>query len=116
MKKIYNMKEIAKETNLSSSTIRYYDNLNLLTDVQRDKNNYRIFTQEHVKCLNVYKKLRDIDMSILEIEYVHQKYNAGKLTNEEIDLILLNQKNRIQNEIKILNDKISLIEQIKKII
>lgn len=112
MKK-YNMQELAKKTDLSSSTIRYYDNLNLLNNVERDENNYRIFNDEHVKCLNVYKKLRDIDMSLNEIEYVHQKYSNNELNEHEINEILNNQKKRIEIEIESLKIKLAKIDKIK---
>lgn len=116
MKNKFNMREISKLTNLPSSTIRYYDQLNLLIEVGRDENNYREFNDLHVKCLNVFKHLRDSGMSIEKIIEIHQLYLNDQMTKEEVYKIIDNHKKELQKEIELLKEQEKQIEHFANLI
>lgn len=46
--KTYTIKEISQMFYLPSSTLRYYEEMGLLTDVGRTVSGQRIYTDEHV--------------------------------------------------------------------
>lgn len=52
---IYQTSHIAKEVGLHPNTIRFYEQLNYLPPVQRKTNGYRIFTDIHLKQLELIK-------------------------------------------------------------
>jgi len=47
----YSIKEISERFKLSASTLRYYEDIGLLKNVQRTPNNQRIYTDEHISRL-----------------------------------------------------------------
>ncbi|MET3545231.1 DNA-binding transcriptional MerR regulator [Paenibacillus favisporus] len=49
--------EVAKRVDLPISTIRYYEQIGIITDehVLRDQNNYRVYTSDIIHHLNVVK-------------------------------------------------------------
>lgn len=53
------MSEVAKITELPISTIRYYEQIGIITDeyVLRDQNNYRIYATDIIHHLNSCKEL-----------------------------------------------------------
>lgn len=67
MEKLYNMSEFSKLVGLNSSTIRYYDSLNLLFEVRRDENNYRVFTEGNIICIETIKKLKEIGYELNDL-------------------------------------------------
>lgn len=70
--KTYSMKETCIETNLSYDTLKYYCNEGLIPNVKRDKNNYRIFSENDIKWINGLFCLKNCGMSIKEMkEYLH---------------------------------------------
>lgn len=110
MKKEYNIQKLSKITSVPSTTIRYYENLNILMDVKRDNNNYRIFSQEHVVCLNVIKKLKEIDLSIEQIVEISKLYENKKLDKTALKEILNKQLKFLENQKQALDKKQKLIK------
>lgn len=49
---IYTINQVSKMTNLSKPTIKYYEDIKLLSNVFRDKNNIRLFFDDDIKRLN----------------------------------------------------------------
>lgn len=49
---IYTINQVSKMTNLSKPTIKYYEDIKLLSNVFRDKNNMRLFFDADIKRLN----------------------------------------------------------------
>ena len=48
MKDIYNIGELVKELNINKETIRYYENIGLLSEPKRNDNGYRIYSKEDI--------------------------------------------------------------------
>lgn len=70
--KIYSMKETCGLTNLTYDTLKYYCNEGLIPNVKRDKNNYRIFSENDIKWINSLSCLKNCGMSIKEMkEYLN---------------------------------------------
>lgn len=68
---MYSMKEAQELTGLSYDTLKFYCNKEIIPNVKRDKNNYRIFSEENIKWINGINCLKNCGMSIQEIkEYV----------------------------------------------
>ncbi len=66
--KTYTIKEITKLTENNASTLRYYEDMGLLENVERDKNGNRIYSREHLDRLIGIKCFKDGAMSLSKIK------------------------------------------------
>ncbi len=64
----YSMKETCQKVGLSYETLKYYCNEGLIPNVQRDKNNYRIFNDNNIAWINSLYCLKNCGMSIAEMK------------------------------------------------
>ena len=98
----YGVKQIADMMQVSTATIRYYDNEGLLPNIKR-VNGRRVFEDEDFKWIRVLNCMKKIEMPIKKIkEYVELAKQGDSTLQERYDLIL-EQKAIIKNQIKELN-------------
>ena len=60
--------ELAKESGVTVETIRFYENEGLLPRAARSLNNYRCYTEGHLKRLFFIRHCRSLDMSLDDIK------------------------------------------------
>src|SRR5690606_14736300 len=79
--------EVAKSTDLPISTIRYYEQIGIITDeyVLRDQNNYRVYASDIIHHLSVVKHCLAVGFSIQDIRSMIAK--NGMTKNEHVSLI-----------------------------
>lgn len=75
--KNYQIKEVTEITGLPASTIRYYDSIGLLGEVQRTESNYRAFNDDSILILNFITQARDMDFSLEEIKEILEQKEQG---------------------------------------
>lgn len=95
--KTYRTHEIAKIANVHSNTIRLYEKYGIISPVEREKNNYRIYTEKHLyqvkicRCIYDYgwigKKFRIKTNEIIQASVNWKLEKIYILTNEYIKLI-----------------------------
>ena len=83
----YSVGEAARLSNVSTKTLRYYDEIQLIIPDIDENNNYRYYTKDQIQDIITTKKLK----------------NAGLKLNEIRDYL---QKNQRQDKVKLLNRKI----------
>ena len=69
-KKLLKIGEIAKQTDVGISTIRYYESLGLLIPIERSDNGYRYYDEESVERLQFIRKAQSLHFSLAEIHQV----------------------------------------------
>ncbi|MEK3785453.1 MULTISPECIES: helix-turn-helix domain-containing protein [Paenibacillus] len=86
---VIKISEVAKSIDLPISTIRYYEQIGIITDeyVLRDQNNYRIYSSDIIHHLNVVKNCLAVGFSIQEIKSMISKNGMSK--DEQVSLIQL---------------------------
>ncbi|MDO5568853.1 MAG: MerR family transcriptional regulator [bacterium] len=95
----YSIKEIADMMQVTTSTIRYWDNEGLLPHVNKVSGR-RVFEDKDFKWLRVLNCMKKINMPIKKIkEYVKLAEKGDSTLQERYDLIL-EQKQIIKNEIE----------------
>nr|WP_261300575.1 MerR family transcriptional regulator [Paenibacillus andongensis] len=65
---MHSVKEVAKLFNLTEHSIRFYTDKGLVPDLQRDKNNNRIFNNDSIKWLIGAKNFKKCGMSVEDIK------------------------------------------------
>lgn len=71
------MKDVCRITGFNSSTIRYYDSQDLLGQVERRPNNYRVFDEKDIEKLLFIKKARSLGFELEEIRKILVLKNNG---------------------------------------
>ncbi|MBP3339677.1 MAG: MerR family transcriptional regulator [Lachnospiraceae bacterium] len=106
----YTIKELSKLFDVQSSTLRYYEDIGLLTNVGRTDTNQRIYTDEHIARLNAISCFKNTGLPISKMQDFF-KYEANLENNidEIIDLVTEHEKN-IKEQIKKMQDELAHIE------
>ena len=105
------IEEIAKKTNLTKSTIRYYEKIGLIPEVQRNDSGVRNYTDYDLGWINFSKCMRSSGMPIKAIvEYIklHQK---GDSTQDARKQLLIEQKNIMQEKLRELQETIDRLNK-----
>ena len=108
--KIYTMKEVCDETNMTYQTLKYYCNEGLIPNVKRDKNNHRIFDERDVKWIKDLICLKKCDMSIEEMKIYLDLCLKGEPTIPERKEMLAKKQDFLRQAVKELEESISYID------
>lgn len=65
---MYSMKDVCSQLNISYDTLKFYCNQGLIPNVQRDKNNYRVFNERNIQWIKTLKCLKKCGMSIKDMK------------------------------------------------
>lgn len=100
--------EVAAITHLSVKTIRYYEEIGLLTStVERSKSGYRLFTNQVINRLGFIKRAQSLGLSLSEIQEILNIYQNGDLPCGEM-------KQHLQAKVKAINEQIAALESLKQ--
>ena len=100
--------EVAKKTNLSVKTIRFYEEKGLITPPQR-QGKYRVYTNEHIEVLKLISEAKLLGVTLAELKGFI-KYENGQANWAEIREFLLHLKSRLQTQIEQTKQKIANID------
>ncbi|OEJ13599.1 transcriptional regulator [Brachyspira hampsonii] len=102
--------EVSKKTQLSADTLRYYERIGLIPEVERSENGIRNYTDYDLGWIEFSKCMRNSGMSIESIiEYI-KLYNKGDATLEARKQLLVSQRDAMQeklNELQAALDKLN---------
>lgn len=104
----YTIKEVSEMTNLSISTLRYYDKEGLLPELERKESGYRIFTDGHLDLLKVIDSFKKAGLQIKDIQHYISLAYQGEATLRQRYEIFLNQE-------KLLDEKIADLQEALKV-
>lgn len=101
--KLLKIGEVAAITHLPVKTIRYYEEIGLLTpNVERSKSGYRLFKTEVINRLGFIKKAQSLGLSLNEIQGILNIYQNGDLPCDEMKQQLLTKVAEINQQIAAL--------------
>ncbi len=81
--KRYRIGEIGKLLDLSTRTIRYYEEIGLLNTVKRIEGGRRVYTEDDLRRLRFIKKLKLLGLSLGEMAELENHYNRHR-TNKKV--------------------------------
>lgn len=108
--KMYTMKEVCDEANMTYQTLKYYCNEGLVPNVKRDKNNHRIFDERDLNWVKDLICLKKCGMSIDEMKIYLDLCLKGEATITDRKEMLKKKQESLQNAVKELNDSIAYID------
>jgi DNA-binding transcriptional MerR regulator len=94
------IQELADLMGLTPHTIRFYEKEGLLDTrhIQREKNNYRNYSDEAIERLRLIKKFQGIGCSLAELKTILQDHDTNARTNQEVIELILQKINEIERK------------------
>ena len=107
---MYSIQEASLLSQIPSSTIRYYEKINLIPPIRRNKQEHRTFDDKDIEILNLIRCFRHLGMSI---EVIRASISNINLEYEDMNTkaILFQHKEKLEEQIGILNSYIHEIEE-----
>jgi DNA-binding transcriptional MerR regulator len=111
MEKIFTIQQISKMTGLTVHTLRYYEKIGLLNEVNRDINGYRQYSESDISWINFLIRLRITGMSVTDMKLFSDLRSQGESTISARRELLEMHQNKVLKEIKELKDNLTEIEK-----
>jgi DNA-binding transcriptional MerR regulator len=92
--------DIAKQTDVSVGTLRYYETLKLLYPVERRDNGYRYYSLETIQQVQFIKKAQSLGFSLDEIRQILDVRNRGELPCPFVQDLLNHKIGQLEAQIK----------------
>lgn len=108
--KTYTIREISKRFDLPASTLRYYEEMGLLTGVERDSNNQRIYNDDHLGQLYAINCFKRTGMSITKIHGFIELSKDIEQNIDEIQQLLEEHERSIQQQLAKMQDDLMHIQ------
>ena len=107
---MYSIQKASLLAQIPSSTIRYYEKINLIPPIKRNKQEHRTFDDKDIEILNLIRCFRHLGMSI---EDIGESISNINLEYEDMNTkaILFQHKKKLEEQIGILNSYIHEIEE-----
>lgn len=98
------MKEVTQITGLSEYTLRFYEKQQLIINIKRDSNNYRLYSDFDIQWIQFLTKVKSTNMPLKDIQKYAKLMAKGNSTLAEREEMLLKHKRRITEQISTLSD------------
>ncbi len=111
MEKLLAIQNISSITGLSTYTLRYYENIGLLSNIERDENGYRTYRQTDILWIDFLIKLRKTGMPIINMKRFAELRRQGDSTaTARRELLEIHQEN-VLKQIKELESNLTKISE-----
>ncbi len=96
---------------ISAHTLRFYDNEGLFSHVSRNGQNVRLFSEQDLEWVSLVQCLRGTGMPLAEIKRYIELCKIGDSTIEERYQIILKQKEKAEQEIVAMQQRMNVLEK-----
>ena len=96
MSEEYTIGDLAKQLNITTRTIRYYDQKCLVKPSRVSESGYRLYSNEQIKQLKLIIFLKELGFSLKDIQKILEDPNSEKT----IGLLLKDQMERNSQEVQ----------------
>lgn len=111
MKIGFNIKEAAQLTGLSEYTLRFYEKQQLIKNISRDENGYRIYSDFDIEWIHFLIKVKNTGMPLTELQQYSELMAQGNATLPEREKMLLKHRERVENDISDLKNTLTKIDE-----
>ncbi len=116
--------EVARRTNLTKRTLRYYEELGLLEPAQRSEGNYRLYSERDIRTLTHIKAMRDLlglelkeirEMVAAELERDAIREQWQSESNPEWRMKALDEaEHAVQRELEMLEARLTGLQEMRQ--
>lgn len=107
---MYSMKETCEKVGMPYETLKYYCNEGLIPNVKRNKNNYRVFSDNNIAWITSLSCLKNCGMSIAEMKEYLDLCLKGQSTIPQRQEILAIKKQELIRKQQELQKSIDYID------
>ena len=107
----YSIGEAAKKLQVSTRTLRFYEEKDLVRPAYTEENGYRFYSEEQIRQIELILFLKELGFSLRQIKMLIQDKHGG----QSLDLLLKEQYQENQRKIDKLSKKQRKIEHLQKI-
>ena len=107
---MYSMKETCNQVGMSYQTLKFYCNEGLIPNVQRNKNNYRVFDENNINWIKSLACLKKCGMSIDEMKKYLNLCLQGESTIPQRQAMLTEKKKNLDLKKKEIEDSMAFID------
>lgn len=104
---MYTIKQASQLTNIPSSTIRYYENIQLIPPIKRNEQGNRILEEKDIELLRLILCFRKLGMSLQEIQVSLKQI---ELEDKNTKDVLLAHQMKLEEQICLLTSHIEDIQ------
>ena len=108
---IYTIREIAQKFHMQPSTLRYYEDIGLLTHVERNASGKRIYKDMHIHRLSTICCFKNAGMSITQLQQFFRCEENEDAHIDEIVALLKAQKLHVTQEIAQLQKDLAHVQR-----
>ncbi|MDT3427123.1 DNA-binding transcriptional MerR regulator [Paenibacillus forsythiae] len=109
MKKLLTIRQVAEITKLSVHTLRYYEQIGLLSSIGRDKNGYRCYSSEDITWIEFLTRLKATGMSINKMIEIAELRRQGDSTLNARRVLMEEHYQEVQEQIADLQKNLDLL-------
>jgi len=102
--------EVAERIGLSTHTLRWYERIGLLDDVERDSSGHRRYTAADVEWLLLLIRLRATGMPVKDMHRYAELVRAGEHTETDRRVLLEAHRDRVAAHIAMLQRDLGVID------
>ncbi|WP_047152872.1 MerR family transcriptional regulator [Aneurinibacillus tyrosinisolvens] len=110
MEQEFTIQQVAKITNLTVHTLRYYERIGLLPTVTRTSNGYRQYSTVDIEWIRFLTRLRDTGMPIRRMQQFADLRHRGSETISERRALLQEHWDEVNKHILELQKNVKAIE------
>lgn len=107
---MYSMKEVSKIVNLPTHTLRYYEEVGILSDIERNSIGQRLYSSYNLEQINLIKCLRTCGLFIKDIQHFSVSIKNHMPSKERVDILELHHK-YLEEKQKEINNALKLLEK-----
>jgi DNA-binding transcriptional MerR regulator len=102
MSSVFSPSEAAEQSGFSLDTLRYYERIGLLDDIDRAPSGHRRFRDDDLEWLGVLRCLRETGMPIAQMRRYAELTRRGKATMAERLSLLTEHDRQVQERVALL--------------
>lgn len=102
--------DVATRTGLTTYTLRYYEDLDLIVDIERAPSGHRSYTESDVQWIEFLIRLRTTGMPIDEMRTFAALRRDGPSTAPDRQQLLIHHRQRVEAEMEALADNLDAID------
>lgn len=105
-----NISKVAEEMNISPSTIRYYERIDLVPPITRNEAGVRVFSEEDLKWIDFVKCMRTAGLPVEVLKNYTKLVREGDATLEQRKEILAEERDKLQklkDDMEIVLDRLN---------
>lgn len=104
------IQQASRRTGLSVHTLRYYERIEVLTPAARNASGHRRYSEADIDRITFLNNMRKTGMPLEEIKYYESLLGRGDLGIAERIAILQEHREKIAEQVNILNDMLATID------